>query len=161
MYTLIQYSKKEDETYMDTIGEKIRSIRKKAKLTQAEFGERLTVSGSYISMVEAGKEIPSDMLIRLISLEFEEPESGQILPELQSDEPSCIPPVLSGKRITDVVNYGVQMRRELAEQIVNDCYDNDLINTADYTNPATALKAFTDILLHRLEDYKLIRGEVF
>ena len=98
---------------MDTIGEKIRSIRKKAKLTQAEFGERLTVSGSYISMVEAGKEIPSDMLIRLISLEFEEPESGQILPELQSDEPSCIPPVLSGKRITDVVNYEVQMRREL------------------------------------------------
>ena len=146
---------------MDTIGEKIRSIRKKAKLTPAEFGERLTVSGSYISMVEAGKEIPSDMLIRLISLEFEEPESGQILPELQSDEPSCIPPVLSGKRITDVVNYGVQMRRELAEQIVNDCYDNYLINTADYTNPATALKAFTDILLHRLEDYKLIRGEVF
>ena len=146
---------------MDTIGDKIRSIRKKAKLTQAEFGERLTVSESYISMVEAGKEIPSDMLIRLISLEFEEPESGQILPELQSDEPSCIPPVLSGKRITDVVNYGVQMRRELAEQIVNDCYDNDLINTADYANPATALKAFTDILLHRLEDYKLIRGEVF
>lgn len=142
---------------MDTIGDKIRSIRKKAKLTQAEFGERLTVSESYISMVEAGKEIPSDMLIRLISLEFDEPESGQIL----LDEPSCIPPILSGKRITDVVNYGVQMRRELAEQIVNDCYDNDLINTADYTNPATALKAFTDILLHRLEDYKLIRGEVF
>lgn len=151
---------------MDTIGDKIRSIRKKAKLTQAEFGERLTVSESYISMVESGKEIPSDMLIRLISLEFDtslnqEPESGQILPELQSDEPSCIPPILSGKRITDVINYGVQMRRELAEQIVNDCYDNDLINTADYTNPATALKAFTDILLHRLEDYKLIRGEVF
>ena len=63
--------------------------------------------------------------------------------------------------ITEEANYRIQLRHELAKQIVNDCYDNDLINTADYANPSTALKAFTDILLHRLEDYNLIRGEVF
>ena len=52
-------------------------------------------------------------------------------------------------------------RKELAEQIAADCYDNDLINTNDYSNPTDALKDITEIILHRLEDYRIVRGDIF
>lgn len=53
-----------------TLGERIRKVRKENKLNQAEFGKRLTVSGSYISMVESDKENPSDIFLKLLALEF-------------------------------------------------------------------------------------------
>lgn len=51
--------------------------------------------------------------------------------------------------------------KELAEQVVSDCCDNDLSNTNDYSNPANALKDLSVIILHRLEDYRIVRGDVF
>lgn len=53
-----------------SLGERIRKIRKDCALTQNEFAERMLVSASYISKVEAGKEIPSDIFLKLMSLEF-------------------------------------------------------------------------------------------
>lgn len=53
-----------------SLGERIRKIRKDCALTQNEFAERMLVSASYISKIEAGKEIPSDIFLKLMSLEF-------------------------------------------------------------------------------------------
>ena len=39
-------------------------------IKQKEFAERVSVSASYISKVESGKEIPTDMLLKLIALDF-------------------------------------------------------------------------------------------
>lgn len=55
---------------MNTIGERIRIIRKHEGLKQSDFAKRVLVSGSYISKVESGKEQPSESFIKLVSLEF-------------------------------------------------------------------------------------------
>lgn len=53
-----------------TMNERIKIVRKSQKLTQKEFGQKLTVSDSYISRLESGKETPTDMLLKLISFTF-------------------------------------------------------------------------------------------
>lgn len=55
---------------MNAIGDRIKFLRKNLKITQKEFSERIHVTQSYLSRVESGKEIPTDMLLKLISLEF-------------------------------------------------------------------------------------------
>ena len=50
--------------------QRIKVIRLEKKLTQKEFADMLFVSPSYISKLESGKEQPTDMLLRLIELEF-------------------------------------------------------------------------------------------
>jgi transcriptional regulator with XRE-family HTH domain len=56
---------------MDTIGNRIKFIRKKENLRQVDFASRVLVSASYISKVESGKEIPSDIFVKLVALEFD------------------------------------------------------------------------------------------
>ena len=56
---------------METIGNRIRFIRKKQNLKQVDFANRVLVSASYISKVESGKEIPSDIFVKLVALEFD------------------------------------------------------------------------------------------
>ncbi len=53
---------------MTDVGMIIKSIRKQNGLSQKEFGKALTVSQSYICKVETGKEIPTDMFIKLFCL---------------------------------------------------------------------------------------------
>lgn len=55
---------------MDTLGMRIRKVRKMYNLRQKDFADRLFVSAAYISMLEADKEHPTDMLLKLISLDF-------------------------------------------------------------------------------------------
>lgn len=55
---------------MEHIGERIKIIRKMYNIKQKEFAERVSVSASYISKVESGKEVPTDMLLKLIALDF-------------------------------------------------------------------------------------------
>ena len=55
---------------MDTIGSRMKFIRKKEGLKQADFAKRVLVSASYISKVESNKETPSDIFTKLVSLEF-------------------------------------------------------------------------------------------
>lgn len=52
------------------LGDRVKEIRKDNKLTQKEFAKQLLVSGSYISKIENGAEIPSDIFLKLCSLEF-------------------------------------------------------------------------------------------
>lgn len=53
-----------------SLGERIREIRKDNRINQTEFAKRMLVSASYISKVEAGKEKPSDIFLKLMALEF-------------------------------------------------------------------------------------------
>lgn len=55
---------------MEHIGERIKIIRKMYNIKLKEFAERVSVSASYISKVESGKEVPTDMLLKLIALDF-------------------------------------------------------------------------------------------
>ncbi len=56
---------------MGSIGERIKKIRVDANLNQEQFAEKISVSRSFISRVENGKETPSDTLVKLISSFFE------------------------------------------------------------------------------------------
>jgi len=55
---------------MITIADRFKHLRQDKKLTQKKFSERILVTPSYISMVESGKEEPSEVLIKLTALEF-------------------------------------------------------------------------------------------
>lgn len=55
---------------MASIGERIKKIRVDANLNQEQFAEKISVSRSFISRVENGKETPSDTLVKLISSFF-------------------------------------------------------------------------------------------
>lgn len=55
---------------MQKLSERIKIIRNSAKLTQSQFGEKLSVSASYVSRLESGKEQPTKMLLKLIALTF-------------------------------------------------------------------------------------------
>lgn len=52
------------------MNERIKLIRKKKKLSQEEFGKRLSVTKTSISKIEAGINNPSDQTIKLICSEF-------------------------------------------------------------------------------------------
>jgi transcriptional regulator with XRE-family HTH domain len=52
------------------IGSRIKEIRKKAGLTQAEFGDRIGFHKNQVYYVEVGKSIPSDGFIAAVSREF-------------------------------------------------------------------------------------------
>lgn len=56
---------------MDTVGERIKEIRKKFKFTQAEFAKELGISQNHISSIENGKENPSPLLLKFIGFKFD------------------------------------------------------------------------------------------
>lgn len=56
---------------MDTIGERIRLLRKSSlNLTLEKFGERIGITAASLSAIETGKTNPSDQTIRSICREF-------------------------------------------------------------------------------------------
>lgn len=56
---------------MSTLGERIKLVRTKNKLNQENFAKALSVSRSFVSRIESDKEIPSDTVLKLISLQYE------------------------------------------------------------------------------------------
>lgn len=52
------------------VGQRIREIRKREKLTQAEFGKRAGYSGTQIRFVENGKIVPSNEFVHRVALAF-------------------------------------------------------------------------------------------
>ena len=52
------------------MNERIKAIRKKMDLSQEAFGERLGITKSSVSLLESGKNSPSEQTIRLICSEF-------------------------------------------------------------------------------------------
>lgn len=55
---------------MSDVGFRIKTLRLKREVSQKEFSQRVCVSQSYLSRIETGNEQPTDMLIKLIALEF-------------------------------------------------------------------------------------------
>lgn len=55
---------------METIGDRIKQVRKDNQLTIVKFGERIGISNPAVSMIESGKSNPSDQTIRSICREF-------------------------------------------------------------------------------------------
>lgn len=60
---------------MQTIGDRIRQIRKSNALTQAQFSEKLCLSRPHITRIETNKENASSTVIRLMSILFKVDES--------------------------------------------------------------------------------------
>lgn len=54
----------------DTLGDRIKYVRKKLELSQVEFGERIRVSGSAVTLYEKNLRIPPDSVIELICTKF-------------------------------------------------------------------------------------------
>jgi len=52
------------------MNERIKLIRKRADLTQTEFGERIGATRAMIASYEGGAVVPSDSMLKLISKEF-------------------------------------------------------------------------------------------
>lgn len=52
---------------METLGERIKLVRKDNHLTQYEFGKKLGVTQTHISKIEKNSENPSETLLRFIS----------------------------------------------------------------------------------------------
>lgn len=52
------------------MNQRIRAVRMKLGLTQADFGERLRVTGAAISRMESGVRLPSDQVIMNICEKF-------------------------------------------------------------------------------------------
>ena len=55
---------------MKDIGKRVKELRNTLKMKQVDFAKRVLVSSSYISKIESGKESPSEIFVKLISLEF-------------------------------------------------------------------------------------------
>lgn len=53
------------------MNERIKIVRKNNKLSQAEFGNRIGITKSSVSLLESGKNQPSEQTINLICKEFE------------------------------------------------------------------------------------------
>lgn len=91
---------------MDTIGNRVKTVRKADSLTLAKFGNRIGITAASLSNIELGKTNPSDQTIRSICREFkvneiwlrtgdgemhqaltENEELAAYLGEVMSDEP--------------------------------------------------------------------------
>ena len=72
-----------------SISERVKEIRKKNKLSQAQFGERLRVSRDVINNIENNRINISELIIKTICMEFNLNEewlrTGEGLQEIQSD----------------------------------------------------------------------------
>lgn len=55
---------------MESIGERIKRIRKDADLTQSEFGARIGIAKTSLSSLENGVNHPAERTIKLICSEF-------------------------------------------------------------------------------------------
>lgn len=55
---------------METIGERIKRIRKEAGLSMATFGKRIGVNSSSVAKWETGENNPSERTLKLICSEF-------------------------------------------------------------------------------------------
>ena len=62
--------KSKENLYKSALGENIRKIRKRAKLTQDAFSEKIGIEPSSLSNIENGKSFPSTLTIIQIHQKF-------------------------------------------------------------------------------------------
>lgn len=119
------------------MNERIKLIRKEAKLSQEEFGNRIRITKSSVSLLESGRNNPSEQTIRLICREFSineewlrtgEGEMFRVLPE--EDELSVyIEELLDG--VDDKVHKAIRAfllaygkMNSASKKVMNELIDN-------------------------------------
>lgn len=77
---------------MLTVGERIKWIRSKEELSTRAFGDRIGISSAAVTLIEKGKNNPSEQTIRAICTEFrirrdwlEDGDGDPELPEAEDD----------------------------------------------------------------------------
>lgn len=60
-----------DNNSYTSLADRIKKVRTDLHLTQQGFADRISVSRSFVSRMESGKEKPSNSLLKLIALEFD------------------------------------------------------------------------------------------
>ena len=55
---------------MNILGDRLKELRKENGLNQAEFGDRIGISMSAVSLLEKGTNNPSELSVRAICSEF-------------------------------------------------------------------------------------------
>lgn len=78
--SIYQHLSRQDEPHAATLGSRIRELRIRAGLTQAELG--LPLTRSFVSAVEHGRALPSLPALLLISARLGVPV-GELLEELE------------------------------------------------------------------------------
>lgn len=86
-----------------TIGERIREYRKSKKMSMAEFGERLGISGQAISQIELGKTVVNERILKSICSEYN--VSREWL-ETGEGEMELLPLDEEAELLADLVKYG-------------------------------------------------------
>ncbi|HEV2692155.1 MAG TPA: helix-turn-helix transcriptional regulator [Verrucomicrobiae bacterium] len=77
------------------IPERVRTFRTQAKLSQAELGERLSVSGNYIYLIESGRKPPGPTLLKLFESLEQSPFYNSEITALRNSGPAgrqTVPP---------------------------------------------------------------------
>lgn len=108
---------------MTSLSERIKAVRKAAGLNQKDFGTKIGIGMSAVSLLESGTNNPSDQTLRLICSEFgisrrwlETGEGEMIDPQVSSDIQS-ITRTMEGQSEAKkrLVRFVVNMPPELAE----------------------------------------------
>lgn len=93
------------------IGERIRLIRKRSGLTQAEFGTMIKIASNTITCYEKGVRVPSDTVIELISTKFGANEEW-----LRTGEGDPFGPIDRAKTVAKIVNRAMARSPESDRQ---------------------------------------------
>ena len=108
---------------MTSLSERIKAVRKAAGLNQKDFGTKIGIGMSAVSLLESGTNNPSDQTLRLICSEFgisrrwlETGEGEMIDPQVSSDIQS-ITRTMEGQSEAKkrLVRFVVNMPPDLAE----------------------------------------------
>lgn len=108
---------------MTSLSERIKAVRKAAGLNQKDFGTKIGIGMSAVSLLESGTNNPSDQTLRLICSEFgisrrwlETGEGEMIDPQVSSDIQS-ITRTMEGQSEAKkrLVRFVVNMPSDLAE----------------------------------------------
>jgi len=79
--------------------EKLRDLRRKLGLTQAEMAEKMGLSMSYVHQLEAKKRTPSDSVIALVGMLSDQVDAGLIDPPPAAPVPKHEPEQSASRRI--------------------------------------------------------------
>jgi transcriptional regulator with XRE-family HTH domain len=103
---------------LNSLGERIKSIRKECDLSQKDFGERINISDGHISAIEKNKTKPSERLIQLICLNFGINEKWLRTGEGAKVKANPQPGVTLNSLIRNADEYLKSKPREVQEMII-------------------------------------------
>lgn len=97
-----------------TVGERIKRIRLSSKLSQEKFGEKIMVTGASVSLLESGRNNPSDQTISLICREFNISETW-----LRTGEGEMEVPVAEDDKIADFISDVLKGKPDIRRRLIS------------------------------------------